>query len=69
MSAGAWASVGTVVATLLLVVPGLVYAWYVLERMIGDPTSYDRVIEAVYRARSSRPEREGDAAADLLSRR
>lgn len=67
MSAEAWASVGAIVATLVLVVvPGLVYAWYVLEQMIGDPKSYDHVIAAVHRARNSRPEREGDAATDLL---
>ena len=34
MSAEIWASVGTIVATLvLLVVPGLVYTWYALEHL------------------------------------
>jgi len=45
MSAEIWASVGTAIATLvLLVVPGLVYAWYALEHMIGDEQSYASVI-------------------------
>ena len=35
MNAEVWASIGTVVATLLLVVPGVAYAWYVLEQWIG----------------------------------
>ncbi len=34
MNAEIWASVGTIVATLvLLVVPGLVYTWYALEHL------------------------------------
>jgi len=37
MNAEVWASIGTVLATLLLVVvPGVVYAWYVLDTWIGD---------------------------------
>jgi hypothetical protein len=45
MSAEIWATIGTIVATLLLViVPGLVYTWYALEHMIGDKTSYAQVI-------------------------
>jgi hypothetical protein len=45
MKAEIWASVGTIVATLaLFIVPGLVYAWYVLEHLIGDKRSYARVI-------------------------
>jgi hypothetical protein len=45
MNAEFWASIGTVVATLVLfVVPGLVYTWYVLEQMIGDKSSYEPVI-------------------------
>ena len=32
-----WATVGTIVGTLALaVVPGVVYAWIVLEEWIGD---------------------------------
>jgi hypothetical protein len=34
MNAEAWASIGTIVATLLLlVVPGVVYTWYAIEHM------------------------------------
>jgi hypothetical protein len=45
MTAEIWASVGTVVATLVLfIVPGLLYTWYALEHMIGDETSYESVI-------------------------
>jgi hypothetical protein len=41
MNAEVWASVGTVIATLLfVVVPGVVYAWYVLEEWIGDGEGY-----------------------------
>jgi hypothetical protein len=45
MNAEIWASIGTIVATLaLLIVPGLVYTWYALEHMIGDRKSYEQVI-------------------------
>jgi hypothetical protein len=45
MSGETWAIAGSVVATLVLfIVPGLVYAWYALEHLIGDERSYDRVI-------------------------
>lgn len=45
MTAEMWATVGTIVATLaLLVVPALVYTWYALEHLIGDKTSYGSVI-------------------------
>jgi hypothetical protein len=45
MNAEIWATIGTIVATLaLFVVPGLVYAWYALEHLIGDKTSYESVI-------------------------
>jgi len=45
MDAEIWASIGTVVATLLLVVvPGLVYTWYALEHVIEDERSYEHVI-------------------------
>ena len=45
MSAEIWASVATVLATLLLfIVPALIYTWYLLEDMIGDKESYESVI-------------------------
>jgi hypothetical protein len=50
MNAETWATVGTILATLLLLIaPGLIYTWYALEHLIGDPKSYERVI-----ARSNR---------------
>jgi hypothetical protein len=37
MNAEIWASVGTIVATLVLfIVPGLVYTWYALEHLLDD---------------------------------
>jgi len=45
MNAEIWATIGTIVATLVLfIVPGLVYTWYALEHMIGDKKSYESVI-------------------------
>lgn len=44
-----WASVGTVIVTVVLLVPGVVYAWYVVEGWIGDDDSYAPVIETVYK--------------------
>jgi len=44
-----WASVGTVVATVLLLAPGIVFAWYVLESWIDDDESYAHVIETIYK--------------------
>lgn len=45
MNAEIWASIGTIVATLLLfILPGLVYTSYALDHMIGDRKSYERVI-------------------------
>jgi hypothetical protein len=45
MTEDVWAIIGTSVATLvLLIVPGLVYAWYALEHMIDDKRSYAQVI-------------------------
>ena len=45
MNAEIWASIGTIVATLLLfIVPGLIYTWYALDHMIGDRKGYERVI-------------------------
>jgi ABC-type Fe3+ transport system permease subunit len=44
MNAEIWASIATVVATVLLVVvPGVVYAWYVLEEWIGREDRYPNV--------------------------
>jgi hypothetical protein len=44
MNAEVWASIGTVIATLLfVVVPGVVYAWYVLDGWIGDGDGYPDV--------------------------
>src|SRR5262249_35487689 len=45
MNAEIWASIGTIVATLVLfIIPPLIYTWYVLDHMIGDQKSYARVI-------------------------
>ena len=45
MKAEIWATIGTIVATLLLViVPGLLYTWHALEHMIADKKSYAQVI-------------------------
>jgi len=44
-----WTALGTVIATVLLLVPGVVYAWYVLESWIDDDQSYAHVIETVYK--------------------
>ncbi len=48
MNAELWSVVGTIVATgLFLVVPGVVYAWYVIEVWIGSRASYEPVMRAV----------------------
>jgi hypothetical protein len=48
MNAEIWASIGTVLATLLLVViPTIVYAYYTLEEWIGDRRSYEPVVTLV----------------------
>lgn len=45
MSADVWISLGTAAATLaFLIVPGLLFTWYLLERMIGDDRSYAQVV-------------------------
>ena len=45
MDADVWASIGTIVATLVFfIIPGLVYTWYALEHVIGDKRGYERVI-------------------------
>jgi hypothetical protein len=46
-TAEVWASVGTTIATVLLLVPGVVYAWYLLENWIGDDDSYTKVIASL----------------------
>ncbi len=56
MSTNTWLALGTSIATLvLLVVPGLVFAYYALESWIDDPQSYERVIAAVEASRSTPP--------------
>jgi hypothetical protein len=46
------ATLGTAIATLvLLVLPTVAYAYYVLEHWIDDRDSYQRVIAAVERTR------------------
>jgi hypothetical protein len=79
MNTEVWASIGTIVATLvLLIVPALVYTWYVLEHMIGDKQSYERVIafegdeqdRASAYASSARPDRRAtDTATPALRTR
>lgn len=44
MMSDVWLGIGTAAVTiLLLIVPVLVYGWYVLENMIGDDASYEPV--------------------------
>jgi hypothetical protein len=43
MNAEIWAAVGTILATLvLLVVPGVVYTWYALEHIAEDDTPHTK---------------------------
>jgi hypothetical protein len=50
MNAELWCVVGTALATVLFVViPSVVYAYYVLESWIGDKTSYERVMSQLDR--------------------
>jgi hypothetical protein len=42
----------TLVTAVFLLVPGLVYAWYVLERWIDDDDSYAHVMASVDRRHS-----------------
>ena len=45
MNTEIWASIGTILATLVLfIVPALVYTWYAFEHLIGDKNSYAQVI-------------------------
>jgi hypothetical protein len=46
-SAEVWATVGTTIGTVLLLVPGVVYAWYVLESWIDDDDSYAGAISSI----------------------
>ena len=44
-----WLGIGTAAVTLLLlIVPVLVYGWYVLADMVGDGASYEPVSRSVY---------------------
>jgi hypothetical protein len=43
-----WSVIGTTIATILfLLVPGVGYAWYVLDSWIADDDSYAHVIASV----------------------
>jgi hypothetical protein len=45
MNTELWATIGTIIATLLLlIVPGFIYTWYALDHLIGDKKSYAHVI-------------------------
>jgi hypothetical protein len=44
-----WAVIGTALATVFLLVPGVLYAWFVLEDWIGDDVSFDRVVDSIAR--------------------
>jgi hypothetical protein len=53
MTADVWAMLWTTLATLVfLLVPGVVYAYYVLERWVDDDDSYARVMATVERRHS-----------------
>jgi len=43
MSAETWALVGMTLGTILLIVPGVAYAYYVLEDWIGNTDRYPDV--------------------------
>ena len=48
MNAQVWAVLGTTIATLVfLILPGVVYAYYVLEHWIDDRESYRAVMATV----------------------
>lgn len=46
-NAEAWAVIGTTIAIVLLLVPGIVYAGFVLDSWIGDDKSYAKVIDSI----------------------
>jgi hypothetical protein len=50
-SAELWSIIGTSIVTIILLVPGLVYAWFVLESWIGDGDSYADVIASIEKRR------------------
>jgi hypothetical protein len=50
-----WAALGTSVATLIFLIPALVYAYYVLDGWIGDPDGYARVVAAVESSQKRTP--------------
>jgi hypothetical protein len=52
-----WSAIGIVIATLILIViPGVIYAYYVLDLWIADTTSYATVMREVEpREEQSRP--------------
>jgi hypothetical protein len=42
-----WTALGTTIFVVLTLVPGVIYAWYVLESWIEDDDSYARVIASI----------------------
>jgi hypothetical protein len=46
-STEAWAVIGTSIFIVLTLVPGVVYAWFVLEDWIGDDDSYAKVTASI----------------------
>jgi hypothetical protein len=57
MNAEVLAMLGTTIALVLLIVPGAVYAYYVLEHWIDDRESYRVVMAAVDGATQPRDQR------------
>jgi uncharacterized membrane protein YjjB (DUF3815 family) len=55
MGTAFWAAVGTTIATLIVLVPGVVYAYYVLASWVEDPRSYARIVAAVESAQKRPP--------------
>jgi hypothetical protein len=46
-SADAWTLIVSSIVTVLLLVPGVVYAWYLLEDWVDDDKSYAHAIESI----------------------
>jgi hypothetical protein len=44
-----WAVLGTTIAIVLALAPGILYAWIVLETWIDDDKSYAHVTDEVYK--------------------
>jgi hypothetical protein len=42
-----WSIIGTAIVTIFLLVPGLVYAWFVLDSWVGDDEGYARVVASI----------------------